>query len=298
MDKNHYLATYNTALNDLSFWHPIIAKFQLLSPETYIIKHNVNLLPLANKERPEILGLDTLIEKIKFCANKVGYPCFIRTGQTSNKHDWKNTCFLEKEEDIEDHLGALAEFSELASMLYTIPTDTIVIRKLIKTKPIFVSFNGMPVTKEIRVFIEKAEDTQSGQDEISVTPYWPIEAFDKHVCTKDGVSISLEEVQKELVKIYELTEEDKKFFASVSTFLQKRLKGSWSVDFLQDENGQWFLIDMAVAEWSARNSLTLDVFSAIPEDTAQETPASFLDFLDDIEIRKSRGEQVYKEEIQ
>lgn len=227
-----------------------------------------------DKVEPEkIEWLDKLMEDIDYYANKVWYPCFIRTGQTSDKHSWDDTCYLKSKEDIVKHLYFLAETSYMANIMLPRKMDTIVIRKMLTTKPLFYSFNNMPITKEVRCFIE----TENGKRKIYMTSYWPLEAFNKWENSslvgifqdeiKDDFmmnyiinenwqkeKITLDQIKEVLKETYILTDDDKNFFKSILLYLSERIENDWSIDFLQDINWEWYCIDMALAENSYKNT--------------------------------------------
>lgn len=221
---------FKRQLNDLSFWYPILKDLWIPTPETYIIRHNVKLLEVLDGTKPKLF--DKLISDIEFYANIVWYPCFIKTWCTSNKHSWKNTCYLEKKEDISQHIYNLVEFSAIADFELPLWVDTIVIRKLLKTKEFFTWFEWMPITREVRIFVKSWEVYH-------IQPYWPIEAFDWRKKFK---------FQKEFKELNKFTEEDLKEFNKMWTFIWKMFQWHWSIDLLQWEDWVWYCIDMAL--WS------------------------------------------------
>lgn len=226
---------YRQNLTDLSVWFPVLEKLGIPVPETYIIKHKVDLFPLLDWESPE--GIDKLVEDIDYYANKVWYPCFLRTGQTSNKHNWKNTCFLTKKEDIISHLANLQDFSVMADMFSPRSMETLVVRKMLDTTAIFTAFEEMPITKEMRLFVKdwKIE---------SLHPYWPQEAFEK---------FNIEGIEEKMNELISLTEEEKLFFSKIWTFLAQAFPWYWSIDFLKTTNWEWICIDMAQGHNSYKN---------------------------------------------
>lgn len=227
---NDYL--FKQQLTDMSFWYPIIESMRIPTPETYIIKHKVELINLMDWEKPK--WIDELISNIDYYAQKVGYPCFIRTWLTSNKHNWLDTCFLQNKDSILQHLYNLVEFSCLADISCMRSCDTIVIRKILNTKADFTCFNGMPIAREVRLFLRdwKLE---------SIHPYWLYDAF--------NWKISREKVKK----LNTFSKEDIIFFQDVWNFIANQFPWYWSVDFLQDSNKYWFCIDMAVWDNSFKN---------------------------------------------
>lgn len=229
---------FKSGLTDLAFWYPILKSLGIPTPETYIIKNDIMLFPLMDWIRPE--WLDRLVDSIDYYAQKVWYPCFLRTWHTSNKHDWKDSCFLKSKEDIVSHLASLQELSVMADMRCPWPMDTIVVRKIIDTVPVFYCFNEMPITKEVRIFIKDWAIE-------SIHPYWPLEAFDWMI----------ENPEENVAKLNVFTDSDREFFDAIWTFLSKRFNGYWSVDFLQDKSWRWVCIDMAVGDNSYKNEITI-----------------------------------------
>lgn len=133
----------------------------------------------------------------------------------------------------------------MADMFHPWSMSTIVVRKMIPTKPFFYFFGGnMPITREVRIFVK------DGQIE-SVHPYWPEEAF-------YGIEDN-KELQEKVKALNTFTEDDKKLFFIAGNLLAKSFPGYWSVDFLQDADGEWICIDMAVGETSYKNSESIDI---------------------------------------
>ena len=220
---------YNRSLNDMNFWYPMVKEWWLPNPETYIIKHDVNLIEIVDWKKPK--WIIALVDEIDNYAKKVWYPCFMRFAHSSDKHSWTDTCFLKDKKSIIKNLWHLTEFSYVADMRLAMRTDSVVIRKLLKTDPYFTAFKDMPITKEVRCVIS---------EELKVLRYWPLVAFE------------WKEVKDELEQMYKMNEEDISFFEQVLPFLRKQLQWNWSVDFLYSE-WQWYCIDMAVLEESYIN---------------------------------------------
>lgn len=224
-----WFMSYQQSLNSLSFWYPMLKNMGLPTPKTHII-HTTGfelVKMIDNYPIEEINWLQKLIDEIGYYAEKVGYPCFLRTGHTSNKHDWKDSCYITKKEDIHKNLYSLVEMSAMADF----PLDFFVVREMLETKPHFNAFNGMPITKEVRCFIEK--------DKITVTKYWPHEAF------KDTE-------KKKVDSMYNFTKEDIDTITSLLTFIHKSIDPIWCVDLLETKDG-WVVIDMSTITHSYKN---------------------------------------------
>src|SRR5690348_3327123 len=89
--------------NSLAYWFPKLKKIVGINlPETVIIPVNSKVYFNVMCEEDRVPEKD--IEALKENAKKFGYPVFMRTSQSSDKHGWKNTCFVESEDKIKDNL--------------------------------------------------------------------------------------------------------------------------------------------------------------------------------------------------
>lgn len=205
--------------------------FKLRVPDTIFVNYpyGPELGYMADGERPR--GLEYLTAAIDLAAQQFGYPVFIRTEQSSDKHSWKDTCYLTAKKDIEQHIYGLLEHSMMAGW----PHDFFAIRRLIPTTPICTAFYGdMPVAKERRLFINKGEV-------VCNHPYWPDEAFtDGEGNRRDNVT------DEQIAELQVLSEADKEQLTRAAEWVSKHIYGYWSIDFLQDSNGDWWCIDMAI----------------------------------------------------
>lgn len=241
----HYL-DLRKDISDLSYWYPKIESYNLIQsfmsnmiaqPETYLVRFGIEELldpPKTNKAKHYYeLGM----QRVKEACKKVGFPCFIKTGQHSGKHGWKSTCYIESEDQVESHVKNVTS----AAACVGCPASLyIVIRKLIETVPLFTAFEEMPITTERRYFVKDNKV-------IFHHPYWPpnsilrpsVENW-RQILEKDN-----EEPLKEIEHLTRLTE----MVGSIMT-LHEPKHSSWSVDWLKDKNGTWWLTDMAEADKS------------------------------------------------
>lgn len=222
----------NYKKNDLKYWYPKI-KDIVPTPKTEIVgADDIEFIKMLDDKPVE--GLKNFIDKMKIAINKIGgIPCFIRTGQTSGKHDWENTCYLADIKKLGKHIFKLVEFSFMAD-LFGLPVNTWVARELLPTKPLFKAFWGnMPITRELRLFVDN-EKIMHRQ------PYWPAEAIEGYCKEKDWRD-----------KIYEIQRFDNvdemRKLEKMTIEINKSVPGYWSVDWLDTKNG-WYMIDMAVGE--------------------------------------------------
>lgn len=220
----------------LSYWYPII-KDLVPTPKTKIIKTDVNLIELCDGKTPQ--NFTGLLKGIHAAAEAIGYPVFLRTGHTSGKHEWENTCFLESASfaglacKISYHVTALVEYSMCADMM-GLPHDVWVVRELLPTNHHGLIFHGdMPLVQEIRMFVE-------GENIKHIQPYWPPEL------------LSEEKVEPETIKaINQIDMLDLWSICKQTITIGKAMEGCWSVDWLNTTKG-WYMIDMARGELSYR----------------------------------------------
>jgi len=219
--------------NNFTFWYSKLCEIKTPMPRTKIVhyEYGYELLKLSDGGKPK--GFDNFLVDLKRAINDIGYPVFLRTSNTSNKHDWQDSCFLTKEEDITKHLISLMDAC-LAANIGGLPwpLDFWIVREMIETKPLFYAFNLMPITKEFRFFI-KDHKIQCYH------PYWPAECF-------NGQEIHNSKEQIKAVRY--LGKKDEQILIRHTEYVAKHFKGYWSVDWLQDKNGDWYLIDMADGE--------------------------------------------------
>lgn len=229
----------NENVNDLAYWFPKIEP-SLPVPQTNIVQTTVNLTTLLDGVTPEDFGL--FAAQLHTAAHQIGYPLFMRTGYTSGKHEWRNTCYVATKDDLLAHVAALVEHSHLVD-IFGLPTDTWVVRELIPAKPLFYAFEGMPITREFRFFVTERGHVRWWQ------PYWPEGAirYPEPVPGRDD-----ERDWEDLLRAAsELTEGEYADLSHLARAAQRLVgHGAWSVDILQDRVGNWWVTDMADAERS------------------------------------------------
>lgn len=216
---------------DLSFWYPILCRIGIKMPRTHVVFTDVELAHLLDGVTPK--GFDYFVKNLICAMDDIGYPCFLRTGHMSNKHDWKNSCYITKESKIGFHITNLIEISYIVNIAgLPLPYSTWVVREIIPTKPLFYAFHGqMPIIKEARVFIRDGKVQ-------CYHPYWPTEAFVEETNNEWGKHIT-ELHSFAIGKIIKTANKIAQYFS-----------GYWSIDFLQDSTGDWWVIDMALGDYS------------------------------------------------
>lgn len=104
----------------MSYWFPLIEAAGLPVPKTKFVE----MTDTCRRAIWDIfdgkdsgLANEPFFAQIAEAASEMGYPCFLRTDMTSNKHSWKHACYLESAADIPSHVCAIAEFSECADFM-------------------------------------------------------------------------------------------------------------------------------------------------------------------------------------
>lgn len=222
-------------MNCITFWYPKLHSLGFPTPKTIILHTNQPMIKLSYGETPE--NIDELINEIRAATKRIGtLPIFLRTGYTSNKHEWENSCFIDQktlddDQKILAHLRNLVEFSAIAIIDRFMPCDFWAVREFIETESYFNYFGNMPITKERRYFV------RNGKIECHHN-YWDRRAF------KDDID------EKRFKELSSLSEEDEKELERMAAYIADIFHGYWSVDFLKGKDGRWYLTDMAIGERS------------------------------------------------
>lgn len=231
--------------NRLSWWFPRIPS-DILVPKTVVIRwpfhlnkpsDEEDLINLLDSKIPKDFA--SLCERISQAGYRFGWPMFLRTDYLSDKHHWKDTCYISSPGNIPSHITRLVQKSAIADM-EGFPTDFWIVRKLIPTTPVFTAFRGdMPIVKERRYFVQDGEV-------LCHHPYWPMEAFllGDLACVVPKWQELLEDMNVENVAEISLLSE-------LSSKVGAAIGGAWSIDWLwSEQERQWYLIDMADAAQS------------------------------------------------
>jgi len=223
----------NKQPNHLENWFPAVIAAKVPYPETRIIAFPRDVYESMTKAfdgkpigEKAVKWLEFVHAKIE---NSFGYPCFLRSSITSDKHSWKNSCYIDNMMALKNNIVGILEYCCMSP--YLRPT-TFVVRKLIPTKTVFTTFYGdMPITKERRYFVK-------GDKVVCHHPYWPEEAFLEQENLPDNWKELLAEMNAE-------STEEIQLLTQMAESVGRYLKGYWSIDFLCDKDGKWWCIDMA-----------------------------------------------------
>lgn len=232
----------------LSYWFPRIEQAGLPVPRTAILRINRedasenDLAQTVFDGKPLGVAGHAFVSRLETAAEEIGFPVFLRTGQTSGKHSWDRTCYVGSREVLAQHVFELIEFSECADLM-GLDWQVWVVRELLPTRPVMVAYQGMPVCREFRLFVD-------GPEIQCCHPYWPLEALrDGRPRTLDGQPLDDEAVEDLAHGIWELDDRDCEIVRDLASRAGQACGGRWSVDVLETDRG-WYVTDLAIAELS------------------------------------------------
>lgn len=177
------------------------------------------------------------------------HTIFMKNGCFSDKFDFNNSCKIEEitTENIVNHFLNL----EYDALMYETYGDLeLVFREYIWATNDYLDeaiyptiYNGMPLRVELRAFYDFDKN-----EYLYDNFYW-----DWDYCYDNLPDEDKETFEKEYKNLYDKYLAER---ANIQKFLEENLKdvdlrGIWSVDVLVDANGNYRLIDMAIAERSA-----------------------------------------------
>lgn len=223
--------------NCLSHWFPVIEANGIPVPKTVTIDvgdkwHEMGLV--LDGQESEVFN--RLVKTIEEVADHWEYPLFLRTGHTSGKHRWLNTCFLQGREAVARNAWNLIEQSEMAGIL-GLPYRIWAVREMLPVDPLFVcrAYHRMPVLREFRAFVE-------GHKVLYVIPYWPEDAIEKGRPDVTGWRGILQGASC-------LQDAERHAIERLASRVGAAMRGRWSVDVVWTRRG-WVVTDMANAEQS------------------------------------------------
>lgn len=214
--------------NSMLIWYPVIRHLDIPQPKTEMYLIPVEVLDNMREENLSKLNMET----VKTIARNIGYPLFLRTDQSSAKHSWKDTSFVESEKNLKDHIFEVVLFNLCADIM-GLPFEALVFREYIPMDSKFTAFDGdMPVNPERRYFINNGKV-------LCHHNYWIEEAIErsKEPSVKNWRELS------QLMSIE--TDREVELLTKYSEMVGEWMKGYWSIDFCRAKDGRWILIDMA-----------------------------------------------------
>jgi hypothetical protein len=164
--------------NSIAYWYPII-KDLVPTPITKIFP----IEAIWSADGNSLTIDDKYYKDIEKGADELTYPVFIRGSDASAKHEWEQTCFVKKKEDLRKQIGNIL----LWSMDKMLDFNCIAVREYIEMDSGFKAFYlGMPVNPERRYIIRNGRV-------LCHHPYWVEDAI-------NGSKEELPENWKEILK--------------------------------------------------------------------------------------------------
>lgn len=256
--KEKMLERCRTAPTAYENWAPAVEKAGVRAPDTMTVPLTFELqeafLEGYDLSTEAIENIDAIVNVVEEMGAKHGFPLFIKTSYTSHKHDWSRSCCLASA-DRTVIIQQLANIVEYQGFSPYPMSPSLLIRQMLETSPAFHAFGGMPITQEFRFFGGKGK-VQGYQ------PYWP-EDYIKEP--------SIQDWKAKLSVISRLSTLERKKLMLATECVTDHLEGDWSVDFLKDRHGKWWLIDMAEAGLSYKNEKDFVQFSDHPSHDDEPT---------------------------
>jgi len=223
----------NISENSIFYWLPHLQRLGVPTPETVLIKAEQ---PFNHGSGPDP-ELNRVTELVAEAAAKLGYPVFLRSDETSNKHEWTNSCYVENRGQIPSHLWSIYE---MIQMSFGIGLHGWAVREFLSLEYKFKAFQGMPVAREFRGFVKDGEVQ-------CIHPYWPPASIDQ----AHHAEPLPEDWQTRLKELSNIGEDRK----AVDALLEQVAKGFygtgyWSVDVCKTVDGRWLVTDMATGNQS------------------------------------------------
>jgi len=219
--------------NSMFYWWPLVKDLDISQPKTMLVRHEgafkgkLSYDPLDGK--PDKYFTE-MLEVVKEAAKEIGYPVFIRSDELSNKHDWKESCYVENEGQLYSHICNILEFTACA---FGPSFYGIAVREFLELDWRFKAFwGGMPVAREFRMFV------RDGKLECW-HPYWPPSSIERP---------SIKNWHPLLKEMQTLTDGELAYLTDMAETVGEAVKGYWSIDLCQTKTGRWYMTDMAVGE--------------------------------------------------
>jgi hypothetical protein len=220
--------------NSMVFWYPQIEAAGIPTPRTYLTYVEGDVDSVLDGDESE--AFLEVVRRLGDAGDGIGWPCFLRTGHGSGKHQWNDTCYVPARSELAQHVFNLIEWSHVVDLM-GLPTNAWAIRELLQTEPLFhcQAYGNFPVTREFRYFVN--------EDGLIVhhQPYWPDMAVEQGRPDDPAWKLKLHNANQR-------TSAERAQLRDLAHMSWQAVGGGyWSIDILQDANDQWYVTDMAEA---------------------------------------------------
>lgn len=208
------------------YWWGKVKDLDIPVPKTIMIRWTGTTSSLFDLVDGNLSGDASLfISEVARAIDEMGCPAFIRGDETSNKHNWNLSCYIENREKIVPNVGNIVEFS----LMTDIGFRGVAVREFLDLDWKFKSHHGMPVAAERRYFVK------DGNVECW-HPYWPPASIRRPTTEK----------WRELLKELQTPSGNEiEILTRHAERVGKTIGGYWSIDFCRHRDGTWYLTDMA-----------------------------------------------------
>ena len=222
--------------NSMVYWWPILRHADVPTPATVMVSAPHDLYKIIDGKQPT--GMPGFLRILRAIGSEFGWPCFLRTSDTSGKHEWKHTCCVTDPANLASHVARLVNFCECAGF-FGLDYSFFAVRQMLRPCVRFHAFDGLPICREFRFLIDNGEVKRR-------VLYWPRDAFENAAHHDTPLPSDWRE---QLDRMEVLGEDESAALNAMALKVAERFRGSgaaWSVDFMDTENG-WHCIDMALA---------------------------------------------------
>ena len=237
-------------LNLFSHWFPKVENCGIAVPKSVVIQVPHNLHEHLYMDHPDE-DIDAVRAWVKSSVDPVleasglkGHMLFIKNGSFSYKYDACAGCLPPPSPDIAMNIINIMYYD---AMFDVGGCSELVIRERIthNSKVTPTIYNGLPFRTEFRVFYDF--DTR---EVIFCANYWDYDYCYSHLHDRTD-RIVFDAMREEMQKSYESHKQEAVDLVKTSMRNVDGLTGPWSVDLMLTERGEFYLIDMALAERSA-----------------------------------------------
>lgn len=235
--------------NSALYWYPKLegcaSEFDAALPESEFVRYEfMESFGLIDGAVPDALPWEEFVQTVE----SIGYPAFLRTDQKSVKHAGPGAYKATEPDDIPTILAVLTDHHVKANR----HPAALMVREFVDINAAFRAFDGLPIGRELRVFA-----SPNGPE--CEHFYWPPEAIDDgrgEPVSMDGEAMEDGRWRSLLGKLTNIPAPTVETLRDDAVTATSRLNNAdsvpdnaaWSVDFAEDTDGKWWLIDVALAE--------------------------------------------------
>ncbi len=222
--------------NSSNIWLPLIESAGLPVPKTIVVpySHRGCVCLFDGEDSAEF---DRLVAAAVTAAQQIGFPVFIRTDLSSAKHSGARAFRANAAENVGQCLLDTLEDNEMKFWMEREGPTAFLVRQHLDLPAPFTAFRGLPISREFRFFAD-------ADRVICRHAYWPADAVGEHI---DG---ERPDNWESLLAAIQVVPEEAVILDEMAIAAARVCGGRWSVDFAQDLDRRWWLLDMATMDAS------------------------------------------------